>query len=621
MSNPYKKSFRTLNRMLNTALAQLAYLPQTFSLIWSASQRWTGVWIVVLAIQGILPAATVYLTRFLVDSLVLVIGAGMVWSTVQVILLPTALMVGVLVLSEILQGVAEWIRTAQSELVKDYISGLVHQKSMEIDYSCYESSEYNDYLNRAREGASDRSLALLESTGTLLQSSITLLAMAAILLSYGVGMPVALLVSAMPAFYVMLQLNLRQYEWSQRTTSDRRKLQYYEMLLTNSWMAAELRLFNFGPYFKSAYQKLRKRLRHEQLALIKEQNLARLGAGIVAFVIAGIALLWMGRQVLLGLITLGDLALFYQAFNRGQGIVKSLLSSLGQIYKNSLFISDLFAFLRLQPKVTDPPNPIPTPSRLQQGLRFRNVTFRYPGSEEAILENFNLVIPNNQIVAIVGDNGAGKSTLIKLLCRLYDPESGSVELDGISLREFSVQKLRELITVLFQSPIPYYVSAAQNIALGNLDAAPSQAEIEFAAKSSGIHEKIMRLPQGYDSMMGKWFADGSDLSGGEWQRLALARAFLRKAEIMILDEPTSAMDPWAEFDWLERFRSIANGRTTIVVTHRFTLAMRADIIHVMRSGKIVESGHHDALLAQGGFYAESWEEQMQAQPALLSPLL
>jgi ATP-binding cassette, subfamily B, bacterial len=328
----------------------------------------------------------------------------------------------------------------------------------------------------------------------------------------------------------------------------------------------------------------------------------------------------MGQQVLLGLITLGDLALFYQAFNRGQGIVKSLLGSLGQIYKNSLFISDLFAFLRLQPKIVDPPNPIPIPARLQQGLRFRNVTFRYPGSEEAILENFNLTIPNNQIVAIVGDNGAGKSTLIKLLCRLYDPESGSVELDGINLRAFSVQKLRELITVLFQSPIPYYVSAAKNIALGDLDATPSQAEIEFAAKGAGIHEKIMRLPQEYDSMMGKWFADGSDLSGGEWQRLALARAFLRKAEIMILDEPTSAMDPWAEFDWLERFRSMANGRTAIVITHRFTLAMRADMIHVMRSGKIVESGHHDALLAQGGFYAESWEEQMQAQPALPSPL-
>jgi ATP-binding cassette, subfamily B, bacterial len=275
MSKPHKKRFSTLSRMLNTARTQLAYLPQTFSLIWAASQQWTGAWIVLLVIQGVLPAATVYLTRLLVDSLVLVVGAGIAWSTVQTILLPTALMIGVLILGQLLQGVTEWIRTAQSELVKDHVSGLVHQKSIEIDYSCYESSEYNDYLNRAREGASDRSLALLESTGTLLQSSITLLAMAAILLSYGIGMPIALLVSAMPAFYVMLQLNLRQYEWSQRTTSDRRRLQYYEMLLTNSWMAAELRLFNFGPYFKSAYQKLRQRLRHEQLKLIKEQSLAR----------------------------------------------------------------------------------------------------------------------------------------------------------------------------------------------------------------------------------------------------------------------------------------------------------------------------------------------------------
>jgi ATP-binding cassette, subfamily B, bacterial len=595
---------RTLDRMLQNLSRQVAYLPQTFRLIWAASRCWTMIWIALLVIQGGLPASTVYLTRLLVDSLVSVVGAGITWNSIQIILLPAGLMIVVLILSEFLQGAIEWIRTAQSELVKDHISGLVHQQSMDIDYSCYESSEYNDYLNRARDGASDRSLALLENTGSLLQNSITLLAMAAILSPYGVWMPIALVVSALPAFHTTLRLNLQQYEWSQRTTSDRRRLQYYDLVLTSDWMAAELRLFDFGDYFKTAYRQLRDRLRQEQLQLIKEQSLARLGAGLVAFVIAGVALLWMGQQVLLGLITLGDLALFYQAFNRGQGIVKALLGSLGQIYKNSLFMSDLFAFLNLKPQIADPAHPLPT---------------RYPGSEEAILENFNLTIPSNQIVAIVGDNGAGKSTLTKLICRLYDPESGSVELDGIDLRAFRVKGLRKLITVLFQFPIPYYVSAAQNIALGDLAATPSPAMIEKAAKGAGIHDKITRLPQGYDTMMGKWFADGCDLSGGEWQRLALARAFLRPAEIILLDEPTSAMDPWAEFDWLERFRSMANGRTAIVITHRFTLAMRADIIHVMRAGKIVESGSHTQLLDQGGFYAKSWQEQMQSPSATTIP--
>jgi ATP-binding cassette, subfamily B, bacterial len=597
---------------LSSSIAQLSYLPQTFSLIWAASRNWTLAWIVLLVFQGLLPTAAVYLTRQLVDSLVMVAGAGISTASIQTALFPVALMAGVLLLTEFLHGASEWIRTAQSELVQDYISGLIHEQSIAIDFGCYESSDYNDRLNRAREGASGRSLLLLENAGSLLQNSITLFAMAAILIPYGIWLPVLLFISAIPAFYVALRLNLQQYRWSQRTTTDRRRLQYYELLLTNSWSAAEIRLFNSGPFFQAAYQRIRQRLRHEQMKLIQDQSIGRLGAGIIALLFAGAALAWMGRQVLLGIITLGDLALFYQAFNKGQAIAKSILGSLGQIYKNSLFIGNLFEFLQLKPQIVDPLHPQPVPLPIKQGIHFQNLTFRYPGSSEATLENFNLTIPAGKIVAIVGDNGAGKSTLIKLLCRFYDPESGRIQIDGIDLRDFAIADLRRVITVLFQSPIPYHVSVAQNITLGDIFATPSQTEIEAAARGAGIHDKIMRLPQGYDSQLGKWFPGGTDLSGGEWQRLALARAFLRKAQLIILDEPTSAMDPWAEFDWLERFRKMSNDRTALVITHRFTLAMRADIIHVMKEGRIVESGSHNDLLVKDGFYAKSWKEQMQA---------
>jgi ATP-binding cassette subfamily B protein len=596
--------------MLRRFVGQLSYLSQTFNLIWAASRNWTLVWIILLVFQGVLPAASVYLTRLVVNTIVRVVGKGISWESIQTILIPVGLMAGVLLVTEFLQGASEWIRAAQSELVQDYISGLVHRQSVAIDFGCYESSEYNDRLERAREGAGSRSLALLENTGTLLQNSITLFAMAAILIPYGFWLPIILVVSAFPAFYVAFSTNLQQYHWSQRTTTDRRRLQYYELLLTSSWTAGELRLFNFGSYFQSAYQKLRRRLRNEQMKLVRQQTLNRVAAGFIALLVTGGSLAWMGRQVLLGIITLGDLALFYQAFNQGQSIVKSLLGSLGQIYKNSLFISNLFDFLQLKPQIVDPPQPLPIPSKVRRGINLRQVTFRYPGSEQAILENFNLTIPAGKIVAVVGDNGAGKSTLIKLLCRFYDPESGSIELDGNDIREYCVEAFRKLITVLFQEPLPYYVSVADNIAMGDLSITPSQSEIEASAKDAGIHDKIMRLTDGYDSMLGKWFPDGTDLSGGEWQRLALARAFLRKAEIIILDEPTSAMDPWAEHDWLERFRKMANGRTAIVITHRFTLAMRADIIHVMRAGQIVESGNHEQLLAQAGLYAQSWQSQM-----------
>lgn len=219
------------------------------------------------------------------------------------------------------------------------------------------------------------------------------------------------------------------------------------------------------------------------------------------------------------------------------------------------------------------------------------------------------MIPAGKITAIVGDNGAGKSTLIKLLCRFYDPDQGCISLDGIDLRQFSVAELRRAITVLFQNPVPYYVTAEQNIALGDSNTDFSQAEVIAAAQGAGIHNKIMNLPQAYDSQLGKWFSGGTDLSGGEWQKLSLARACIRQSQLIILDEPTSAMDPWAEHEWLSRFRKMAHGRTTLVITHRFTLARQADFIYVMKGGEIVESGSHEELLNQQGLYAQSWFTQ------------
>ncbi|AFZ00992.1 ABC transporter ATP-binding protein [Calothrix sp. PCC 6303] len=589
----------------------ISHLVKTFQLVFAASGFWTIAWMVMLLVQGILPAISITLIREVVDNLVSVSGNGVSSDTVQKLIIPIGLMAGVMLVGEFFNTSGEWIRTAQSELVSDKITKLIHEKSLAVDYGFYEHSEYNDKLNRAREGATGRSLGLLENMGNLVQNTVTLIVMAAILLPYGLWLPTILIISSFPAFYVLLYLSKVQYKWSQKTTTDRRWLMYYDYLLTNSATAAELRLFDFADYFQNSYHNLRKRLRKEQFKLLKLQTIGRIIAAIFALSMTGVALGWMGRQVLLGILTLGDLALFFQAFNQGQGIVKELMSSLGQIYRNSLFIGNLFEFLQIEPKIVDPLQPLAVPSKVQQGIKFCQVTFRYPGNEESVLEDFSLTLPSGKIVAIVGDNGAGKSTLIKLLCRFYDPDSGSIELDGIDIRQFSVKAFRKLITVLFQSYIPYYTTAGENIALGDINAVSNQKDIEVAAKSSGIHDKITRLSLGYNSMLGKLFPDGHDLSGGQWQRLALARAFFRRAQVIILDEPTSAMDPWAENDWLDRFRALANGRTAIVITHRFTLAMRADIIHVMRSGKIVESGNHEELLALDGLYAQSWNSQME----------
>jgi ATP-binding cassette subfamily B protein len=316
-----------------------------------------------------------------------------------------------------------------------------------------------------------------------------------------------------------------------------------------------------------------------------------------------------------GLATLGDLALFYQAFSRGQALMRTLLGSVGQIYTHTLFLGNLFAFIDTKPEVVDPPRPEPVPDPVVRGIALEGVTFRYPGSARPALERFDAFLPAGKVVAIVGPNGAGKSTLVKLLCRFYDPESGRITVDGVDLRDFAVEDLRRAITVLFQFPLNYHATARDCIALGEPDGAAGAADVEAAARAAGAHEFVSGLPAGYETQLGKWFADGVELSGGEWQRIAMARAYLKRSPIILLDEPTSFMDSWAEADWFERFRGLAEGRTALLITHRLSIAMRADVIMVLDDGAVAESGTHAELVERGGLYARSWAAQVWAAEA------
>jgi ATP-binding cassette subfamily B protein len=311
-----------------------------------------------------------------------------------------------------------------------------------------------------------------------------------------------------------------------------------------------------------------------------------------------------------GLITLGELALIYVAFNQGQGLMRTLLENAGQLYGNSLFLGNLFEFLALQPTICRSGPPWPPLRSIQQGIAFNRVSFTYPDATNNALDDFTMTIPSGKIVAIVGPNGAGKSTLLKLLCRFYDPNEGSITIDDHDLKHFDIDDLRRMITVLFQQPFHYNSTVRDNILYGDLKIDATDAEITAALRAAGAEEIVSRLPQREQTLLGRWFAGGTELSVGEWQRIALARAFLRRAPIIILDEPTSALDPWAEADWLERFRELAFERTSIIITHRFTTAMHADVIHVMDRGGIVESGSHQHLLEQNGLYAQSWSRQM-----------
>jgi ATP-binding cassette subfamily B protein len=444
--------------------------------------------------------------------------------------------------------------------------------------------------------------------------------MMVVLIPYGAWLPVALLLSTLPALFVVVRVDRTYHRWWQRTTTRRRRAQYYDMLLTQAPTAPEVRMFGLGRHFIYLYQQLRERLRKERLHLIQRQTVARVGAGAIGVLISGLTLGWMVLRAALGVASLGDLVLLYQAFQRGQGLMRSLLGSVGQIYTNTLFLGSLFTFLDLQPRLGQASDPASPPARLEHGIRFRNVTFTYPDAVRPALCQFDLTIPANQIVAIVGANGAGKTTLIKLLCRFYDPEQGRIELDGIDIREFAIDELRRRITVLFQIPITYLASFHDSVALGDITAQPTRSDTEAAARGAGAHDLAERLPRGYDTLLGKWFGEGVELSGGEWQRVAMARAYIRRrAPIILLDEPTSFMDSWAEADWFKRFRTLADGRTGLIITHRFTIAMRADIIHVVAQGQIVESGTHHELVTRGGLYAESWTTQMRSAAATVVP--
>jgi ATP-binding cassette subfamily B protein len=591
---------------LQRATRQLPLFPQALSLVWTAARGWTIAWAALLLASGLLPVAQVYLTRSLVNAVLAAMRPG---GAVRPAVIDAALMAAVLLSMEALRGFESWVRTAQAELVRNYISRLVQEKSAAADIGFYETPDFFDHLHRAKQEATSVPLALIENLGGLAQNSVTLIAMAGVLTTFGFWLPFALIASAVPALCVVLHYAVRQYNWSVRVTPDERRSNYYDHVLSSRRYAPELRLFGLAPYFRSLFDSLRSRLAGERIGLARSQGLAEFAAGAAALAISGLSLLWMAARAVRGQATAGDIALFYQAFQQGSGLTRTLLGNIGNIYRNSLYLEGLFEFLDLKPQVVSPPNPAPLSARLTSGIRFRDVTFNYPGTERASLESFSLDIPAGEIVAIVGENGAGKSTLIKLLCRFYDPEHGAVELDGRDLRELDIDELRSRIAVLFQEPAHYNATVAGNIAPGDRDGGSGLPELVAAAHAAGADTIAAKLPLGYDHMLGRWFADGAEISVGEWQRIALARAFLRAAPILVLDEPTSAMDPWNEADWLARFRNLAEGRTTLLVTHRFSTARIADRIAVMARGKVIEQGTHEELLARGGRYAEGWAAQ------------
>lgn len=605
---------QTLREKSNAVWQSLPFLPRALRLVWQAAWGWMLVWLALLFLQGVLPALSIWLTRALVDQLSGLLGiaaqAGFRLDWIAPTVLLALGIAGVMLYSQLNQNLISYVFTGISERVSLLMNNLVQAKAVELDYAFYDLSENYDRLHRAQYEARYRPVSLMSNLGQVIQSSITLFSIAGLLLPYGVLLSLALIVASAPALGLVVLYQRLQEEWQRKITASVRRSLYYEDLLMSREGAAEVRLFNLGDHFRRQIYSARQQVMKERLQLQRKQFLGQTLVNVFGMLIVGACLLWMAWRALQGQATLGDLTLFYQAFNQGRSVVSGFVSNLGEIYGSLIFLRNMFEFLDLESKVHDPAQPQPVPDGDGTAtLQFHGVKFSYPGMPHAVLEDFNMVLPGGKTIAIVGDNGTGKSTLVKLMCRLYDPQAGQITWNGVDLKDLPQAELHQRITVLFQDPVHYFDNAHDNVAYSRWNQA-AEAEIYGAAELAGIDTYIRQLPQGYQTMLGRMFDDGIDPSLGQWQRIALARAFLRRAPLILLDEPTSAMDAWAEADWLDRLRQVSAGRTTVVITHRLTTARHADLIYVMWGGKVVETGTHAQLLASNGRYAAAWKSQM-----------
>lgn len=596
---------------LNVFVQNTQRLIPALRLVWQSSPRWTILRLVLVICQGFLPLISIYLVKLLVDALT---NRATIANPQLILQQSTPLLVGVIgvtLITLICKTFSDLVNTAQTQRVSDHMRSILHAKSISIDLAYYENPRYHDTLQRAQQEATTRPNQILTRLAQVGQNGISLVAMVGLLLTLHWGIAIVLLLAAMPTILVRLRYIRQLYHWQRIWTPVERKSMYFSWLIIGEMFAKEIRLFGLGDLFSQRFDQLRQKLYNAQLRLITQRSLSFLAAQLLAGMLVGSIYGWILHQTLDGSLNLGDLVLYHQALQRGQGALKSLTSSLSGLYEDNLFLANLYEFLDLTPTIVSPASPKAMPVPMRQGIVLDRVNFSYADSSRQALHDISLSVKPGETIALVGENGSGKTTLIKLLCRLYDPTNGRITVDGVDLRDLNLTELRQQISVIFQDYAKYYLSAQDNIWLGNIHLPPSDSAVVAAAKQSGAHDVITRLPQGYDTMLGKLFDGGEELSIGQWQKVALARAFLRESQVIVLDEPTSAMDPKAEYEVFKTFRELIQDQAAILITHRLSTVRMADRIYVMDSGRIVESGSHEQLMALQGTYAHLFNTQAQ----------
>jgi ATP-binding cassette, subfamily B, bacterial len=584
----------------------LRNVPAVLRFVWESGRVVVVLGLITRVVASLLPPALFWVSKLIIDAIFHIItthqpaGKRLWWLVAA----EFAIAVGAGVLGRVI----DYLDALLAGRYTNHVSVRVMEHAAALDLLAYEDPVFYDRLERARVQATDR-LYMIQAIGRLIQQVITTITLSVSIMVFSPWLLLLLIVGVIPAFVGETHFAFLGYAKNFRQTPIRRQLDYLRILGGSKEAAKELKLFGLKDFLTARFKGLSTQVYEEDIALARRKVTA--GALLSAIGTAGYytAYVFAVWRTITGVFSFGTLSLLANAIREASSNLQQTFSTLSTIADQALFLTDLIAFFEMRPTIASKPNALMAPRPIQRGFEFQNVSFRYPGSSRLVLNRLNFHLRPGERVALIGENGEGKTTIVKLLTRLYDPAEGQILLDGVDLREYSLEDLYREIGVIFQDFMRYEMTAQENIAVGRIEEIDNLPLLQQSAQKSMAADVVAKLPAGYEQMLGRRFEGGVDLSGGEWQKVALARAYLRDAQVLILDEPTSALDARSEYEVFQRFAELTTGKMALFISHRFSTVRMADRIVVLENGCIAEQGNHEALTHLGGRYAEMFELQ------------